>query len=115
MVTASLHYYPRIQGGLFIEGELGLSDYRMLKGLQEGLLFESADTTYFSGIGVGGAIGLGWDVSIGRMFALSPRAVYLFGGPRALHSPNGARVATGWRQHVLEAGVEFVIHSPGIR
>jgi hypothetical protein len=114
-VTASAHYYPSRRGGLFLEGGLGLSDYRKLKGLHGGLLFESADTTYFKGFGLTGTTGIGWDVQIGSTLAISPRVTYLYGAPRTLHSPNAVRVATGSTQHMLEVSVAFVGHAPNVR
>src|SRR6185437_3508822 len=114
-VTASALYYPSRRGGLFFEGGLGLSDYRMLKGLHGGLLFESADTTYFRGFGLTGTMGIGRDVQIGSSFAISPRVAYLYGAPRTLHSPNGARVAMGATQHMLQVSVAFIAHTPDVR
>jgi len=84
-VTASALYYPSRRGGLFFEGGLGLSDYRMLKGLHGGLLFASADTTYFRGFGLTGTMGIGTDVQIGSSFAISPRVASLYGAQRTLH------------------------------
>ncbi len=108
-VTASALYYLTGRGGLFLEGGLGLSDYRMLKGLHGGLLFESADTTYFKGFGFTGTLGIGRDVQIGWL-VLSPRLAYVYGAPRTLHSPNGTAVATGSMQHMLEVSIAAVAH-----
>jgi hypothetical protein len=108
-VTASALYYLSGRGGFFLEGGLGLSDYRMLKGLHGGLLFESADTTYFKGFGYTGTLGIGRDLQIGWL-VFSPRLAYLYGAPRTLHSPNGTTVATGSMQHMLEASIAFVAH-----
>ena len=103
-LTASALYYLSGRGGLFLEGGLGLSDYRMLKGLHGGLLFESTDTTYFKGVGFTGTLGIGRDVQVGWL-VLTPRLAYLYGAPRTLHSPNGTTVATGSMQHMLEASI----------
>jgi len=114
-VTASALYYPSRRGRLFLVGGLGLSDYRKLKGLHGGLLFESVDTTYFKGFGLTGTIGIGWDVHIGSTSFISPRVLYLYGAPRTLHSPNGARVATGSTQRMLQVSVAIVGYTPNVR
>ena len=110
-VDATVQFYP-LRRGLFMQGGIGLSDYRMLKGLHDGLLFENADTTYFSGIGLSTMAGLGYDIRVSHWIALSPRATYTFGSPHTLRSPNGATVATRSTQHGLEGTVAFVVHSP---
>jgi len=108
-VTAVALYYPSRRSGLFLEGGLGISDYRMLKGLHGGLLFESVDTTYYKALGFTGTIGIGWDVRTGSSSSfISPRVTYLYGAPRTLHSPNRATVATGSTQHMLEVSVALV-------
>src|SRR5213080_3749046 len=81
-LTASTLYYLSGRGGLFFEGGLGLSDYRMLKGLHGGLLFESTDTTYFKGFGLTGTLGIGRDVQVGWL-VLTPRMAYLYGTTHA--------------------------------
>ena len=113
-VTASALYYLSGCGGLFLEGGLGLSDYRMLKGLHGGLLFESTDTTYFKGFGLTGTLGIGRDVQVGWL-VLTPRLAYLYGAPRTLRSPNGTTVATGSMQHMLEASIAVARTQPDVR
>lgn len=110
-VDATVQFYP-LRRGVFIQGGLGFSDYRMLKGLHDGLLFENADTTYFSGGGLSTMAGLGYDIRISRSVALSPRAAYTFGSPRTLRSPNGTTVATRSAQNEIEGTVAVVVHSP---
>ena len=109
MGTATLYYYPSVRSGLSLEGGIGLSDYRVLKGLHEGLLFENADTTYVSGTGVGITLGLGYDVRVSRLLWISPRVAYAQGVSNALHTPRGVRVARGWQQNVLTAGVGILM------
>ena len=102
---ASLYYYPRTLSGFFLEGGAGVSNYRVLKGLHEGLLFENADVTYYSGTGLGFTVGLGYDARISRSFSLRSRAAYAHADVGTLHSPRGAAVAGGWTQNVLSVGV----------
>jgi len=108
--SAWIYYYPLARRTFFVEGGIGLSDYRFLKGLQKSIFFENADTTYAKGTGMGGTFGAGWDIYIGhsRHFALSPRIAYVHGFPRALHSPDGAIVARGWTQDEISADLVFV-------
>ena len=111
-VSPWLRYYPWSGRTLFVEGGIGPSEYRLLKGLHEGFFFENADTTYASGWGLGGTLAAGWDIPIGHGgVALTPRVAYVYGTPRALHSPRGATVARGWTQNVVSVGVELVINS----
>ena len=114
MGTASLYYYPGYRRRFFLEGGVGLSDYRVVKGLHEGFLFENADSTPVSGTGLGFTVGLGYDVRVGRGFAIVPRVAYAHGDVGTLHSQRGAPVARGWQQDVLSvsAGVKLWMASP---
>ncbi len=107
--TASLYYYPGNQRRFFLEGGVGLSDYRVVKGLHEGFLFENADATPVSGTGLGFTAGFGYDVRVGRGIAIVPRVAYAHGDVGTLHSPSGASAASGWGQDVLSvsAGVKL--------
>jgi hypothetical protein len=110
--SAWLYYYPLARRTFFFEGGIGLSDYRFLKGLQKSIFFENADTTYAKGTGIGGTLGAGWDIYIGRSghFALSPRIAYVHGFPRTLHSPSGAIVARRWTQDEISADLVFAVN-----
>jgi len=108
---ASLYYYPRIQSGFFLEGGAGVSNYRVLKGLHEGFLFENADATYYSGTGFGFTVGLGYDARLSRSFSIRSRAAYTHADVGTLHSPHGAAVASGWTQNVLSVGVGMALDS----
>jgi len=112
--TATLYYYPRISG-LFLEGGMGLSDYRVVKGLHEGFLFENADATPVRGTGWGLTVGLGYDFRIGQEYSIGPRLAYAQGAVATLHSPVNKPVASGWTQSVLSAGITFGIHAPDNR
>jgi len=103
--TAVVSYYPRVNGGPFLEGGVGLSDYRLGKGTGDPIEPISHDTTYASGAAWGYTLGLGWTVP-GKTVSFTPRVDYALGRTRTLHSPDGATVATGWTPNVLlvEAG-----------
>ena len=95
-VTTVLSYYPRARGGPFVEGGAGL-EYYLVRG----------DTTLYSGRGWGSTITLGWEIPLGP-HALRPRVAYSFGAVGTLHTPDGARVATGWRQSLVSLEVRFL-------
>jgi hypothetical protein len=103
--TAVVSYYPRVNGGPFLEGGVGLSDYLLGKGTGDPIEPISRDTTYASGAAWGYTLGLGWTVP-GKTVSFTPRVDYALGRTRTLHSPDGATVATGWTPNVLlvEAG-----------
>jgi len=111
MGTASLYYYPGYRRRFFLEGGVGLSDYRVVKGLHEGFLFENADATPVSGTGLGFTVGLGYDVRLGREFAIVPRVAYAHGDVGTLHSQRGAPVAKGWQQDVLSVSAGVLMSS----
>src|SRR5712671_4364669 len=115
MGTASLYYYPGYRRRFFLEGGVGLSDYRVVKGLHEGFLFENADATPVRGTGWGLTVGLGYDFRIGQEYSIGPRLAYAQGAVATLHSPVNKPVASGWTQSVLSAGITFGIHAPDNR
>jgi len=106
---ASLYYYPRIQSGFFLDTGAGVSNYRVLKGLREGFLFENADVTYYSGTGLGFTVGLGYDARVSRSLSIRSRVAYAHADVGTLHSPPGAAVASGWTQNVLSLGVGMLL------
>jgi len=108
-ITASLYYYPRIRSGLFLEGGIGHSDYRVVKGpLREGFLFENAQSPV-SGSGWGATVGLGYDIRVSQGFSIGPRVAATYGGVGTLRSPLEAPLASGWTQNVLSLGVRTIL------
>jgi hypothetical protein len=97
--TALLTYYPRARGGPFVEGGVGLA-YYLLRG--------GPDTTFHSGRGWGSTIGLGWELALGRHAALRPLVAYSLGAVGTLRSPDGAPVATGWKQNLLSLEIRVL-------
>ena len=100
--TASLWYYPRLRGGPFVEGGVGLSDYRVQKVKRVFLGNAFADSTYVAGTGGGVTFGVGWEVPQGEF-----RVAYAYGYVGALHAPGGTTVAKRWKQNLLLVQVEF--------
>jgi hypothetical protein len=109
-LTASLYYYPSKRSGCFAEVAIGVSDYRMVKNPRDGFIVAGADKTYVAGTGLGGTVGFGYEFSLGSDLTLAPRLTETYGLRRGLHTPTGANVAWGWRQHVLALTVVFGLH-----
>jgi len=108
-ITASLYYYPRIRSGVFFEGGIGHSDYRVVKGpLREGFLFENAQSPV-SGSGWGATVGLGYDIRVSQGFSIGPRVAATYGGVGTLRSPLEAPLASGWTQNVLSLGMRTIL------
>ncbi len=105
--TLSLSYYPRTRGGPFVKGGAGFSHYEVCKGTGDPIEPCSRDPSYYSGTGWGVTLGAGWEIPIPRG-ALRPLLEYHHGAASRLHSPNGATVATGWRQRLLSVEIRVL-------
>ena len=103
--TISAYYYPWVRAGLFLEGGLGLADFRMLKGLHEGILFENADRIFVKGFGWSATGAIGYDLHLSHHYVLKPRVAYTHGGIGTLHTPAGTPAARRWNQNVLSVGL----------
>ena len=100
-ITASLYYYPRIRSGVFFEGGIGHSDYRVVKGpLREGFLFENAQSPV-GGSGWGATVGLGYDIRVSQGFSIGPRVAATLRWRR--HAPFSPRSAAGERMDAERA------------
>ncbi len=97
--VASVSYYPRIRGGPFVEGGIGLSHYMLAKGTGDPLESISSESSPAAGTGWGFTLGVGWEIPSGGFI----RVTDAYGNVGTLH---GSTVATGWKQNVLllEAG-----------
>jgi hypothetical protein len=94
---AALYYYPAAKG-VFLKGGLGLATAHF-----SGVGLESV-----SGHGLGGVIGAGYDIPIGRRIAITPMATFRFGGPGTLTPEDGSGDAVqGFKHNVVEIGVGF--------
>ena len=108
----SAYYYPCVRRGFFLEAGSGLTDYRMLRGLHEGILFESADWTFFKGLGWGATGAMGYDLRVGHHSVITPRLAYTHGAIGGLRTPFGTTAANRWRQNVLSLGLEYSWNDP---
>lgn len=98
--TATVYYYPMVRSGLFLKGGVGLS------------LYDISPTNSGSGAdgtGVGFTIGAGYDLRVGRNISLTPVGNFLFGSVGDIQQ-NGATVLTGWKQTILEIGLDVTFH-----
>ena len=98
--TVLLRYYPIVRAGAFVEGGIGLSEADV------GL---NGDTTA-AGKGWAFLAGIGYDVKLvsvnGADVTLTPRVSYVYSPIGTLRTAAGRPpFATGWRHHVLSAGV----------
>jgi len=107
--TVSFYYYPLARAGFFLEGGFGLSDYRMVRGLREGIFFENADKTFFKGFGWGARGAIGYDIRMSHVPWIKPRVSLTHARLGTLHDPFGTAAATGWKQNVLSAGLGVTI------
>jgi hypothetical protein len=107
--TLLLSYYPHTYGGPFVEGGAGLSNYELCKGRGDPIEPCSTDTTYSSGTGWGLTAGAGWEIPTGRS-AFRPLLAYHHGAVRTLHSPDGATVATGWKQNLVTVELRWLVN-----
>jgi hypothetical protein len=103
-----LSYYPRIRGGPFVEASGGLSLYNLGKGTGDIIDPYSSDTTYYSGTGRGFTLAAGWEFPI-RPIGFRWHLAYHRGAVRRLHTPDGATVATGWKQNLLTVELRILI------
>ena len=99
-IEVVVSYYPRIRGGPFVEGGGGLSYYKLGQGTGDIIDPFSRDTSYYEGKGWGFTLGTGWEIPTPPV-ALRPIVEYHHGAIRRLHSPDGATVATGWKQSLV--------------
>jgi outer membrane protein with beta-barrel domain len=98
--TASAYFYPMPESGLFLKGGLGIA-----------LFSESPNGGGSSadGTGAGITIGAGYDIRVGRNISLTPVANFLYGSVGDITS-SGATVASGWKQTILEVGLDVTFH-----
>ena len=86
--SLAAYYYPKVEGGLFLRGGLGLATY------QRG----SSDAT-----GLGAVVGVGYDVRVGRNFSITPVANFNWGYL-------GNQLGTGRSQNVMQFVVGASFH-----
>lgn len=99
-VTATVYYYPMVRSGFFLKGGAGIA-YYSLSANNSG---SGAD-----GAGVGFTIGAGYDLRVGRNISLTPVGNFLFGSVGDIQR-SGATILTGWKQTIIEFGLDVTFH-----
>jgi len=94
--SALVSYSSRRHGGPFVEAGLGVAYYAT-----------SVHTIRNAGTGVGTSVTAGWEVEAGQNTLLKPQISYLIGAVGTLRTPDGARVATGWKQNLVLIEIRF--------
>ncbi len=95
--TATVYYYPMSQSGLFLKGGVGIA------------AFEESGNGKATGAGVGFTAGAGYDLRVGKSVSLTPVANFLFGSVGDIQS-NGTTVVSGWKQTIIEFGLDITFH-----
>lgn len=96
--TGLLSYYPRIRGGPYVQGGVGLSHYSLEHGRADPLEPVSHEPAYAAAMGWGYTLGVGWE---GRRRVEGgsgiTRVTYAYGNVGTLHTTG----TTGWKQRLL--------------
>ena len=85
-------YYPSARAGLFLKGGVGIG--RSAVEFEDG--FDIGDT------GFAGAIGAGWDIKLGRRFALVPTVDWA-------HHTYAGDPGEGYKERILTVGLGFAL------
>ena len=64
----------------------------------------------FTGNGFGFIFGLGFDIRVARNFSLTPIANLYYGGIGELSQGGSSTSGLGWKQSVIEIGLDFMFH-----
>lgn len=99
-VTAAAYFYPKVRSGFFLKGGVGIAFFSTSPNNSGA----GAD-----GAGVGFTIGAGYDLRVGRNISLTPVANLLYGSVGDLQV-NGGTVQQGWKQTILEFGLDVTFH-----
>jgi hypothetical protein len=99
-VTAAAYYYPMVRSGVFLKGGVGIAYYSVSP---------SNSGSGTDGAGVGFTIGAGYDLRVGRNISLTPVGNLVYGSVGDLQL-NGATFLTGWKQTILEFGLDVTFH-----
>lgn len=98
--TATVYYYPMVRSGLFLKGGVGVALYD---------LSPTNSGSGAEGTGVGFTIGAGYDLRVGRNISLTPVGNFLFGSVGDIQQ-NGATILRGWKQTIIEFGLDVTFH-----
>jgi len=99
-VSAIVQYYPAPANGFFLKGGLGVATAE-----------DNSDVDgKFTGTGFGFIFGLGYDIRVARNFSLTPIANLYWGGIGELSQGGSTSSGLGWKQSVIEVGLDFMFH-----
>jgi|SRR5438477_8012739 len=99
-VSAIVQYYPAPANGFFLKGGLGFATVE-----------DNSDVDgKFTGTGFGFIFGLGYDIRVARNFSLTPIANLYYGGIGELSQGGSNSSGLGWKQSVVEIGLDFMFH-----
>jgi len=99
-VSAIVQYYPAPANGFFLKGGLGYATVE-----------DNSDVDgKFTGNGFGFIFGLGFDIRVARNFSLTPIANLYYGGIGELSQGGSSTSGLGWKQSVIEIGLDFMFH-----
>jgi len=106
--TVLLSYYPRVLGGPYVQGGVGLSHYGLEHGTGDPLESVSHDPAYAAAMGWGYTLGVGWEGRpVEGVAAGIVRVTYAHGNVGALYG--GGTGATAWKQNVVLVQVGAVL------
>jgi len=93
------YFYPGATSGLFVKGGVGMASY---------ISIDSSGTTT-TGSGLGGLIGIGYDIPVGGTVSLTPVANFRFGNIGTIKNDD-ASFPIGLDQNVFELGLGITWH-----
>lgn len=99
-VTAAAYFYPMERSGFFLKGGAGIAYFSTSP---------SNSGAGADGAAVGFTIGLGYDLRVGRNISLTPVGNLLYGSVGDLQL-NGGTVLRGWKQTIIEFGLDVTFH-----
>jgi len=90
-LTASVYYYPVERANWFVGGGIGLSNYD--------------NSVVLPALGLGLAVGTGFDIRLTRSVSLTPAVHVLWGTPRDVHTNEQLLLARGLRPDLIDIDV----------
>ena len=99
-LLANVHYYPRPANGWYLEGGLGIGEYRNT---------DAPTGNEFTATGGALSLGTGYDIRVGRNFSLTPFLSWA-GTGNAKVKQNGVAATGSFDVNLLQIGLGFTWH-----